>query len=129
MLADRLGLTGELGRRANLGLARRGGSHAHDRGAVLRDLVVNQVACRSRGLAGLWSALARVRAGASAAGATPAGPLCLDLDATLLDAHAAARLVRHARQVILCFDHDWPWAPAPLAAFARLRALPWPARC
>jgi hypothetical protein len=34
-LADRLGLTDELGRRANLGL-RRG---AHDRGQVLRDLV------------------------------------------------------------------------------------------
>jgi hypothetical protein len=43
--------------------------------------------------------------------------------------HAAARLVRHARQVILRFDRDWPWAPALLAAFARLRALPWPARC
>ncbi len=39
-LADRLGLTDELGRRANLALARPGGSHAHDRGAVLRDLVV-----------------------------------------------------------------------------------------
>jgi hypothetical protein len=39
-LADRLGLTSELGRRANLGLVRPGGSHAHDRGAVLRDLVV-----------------------------------------------------------------------------------------
>jgi hypothetical protein len=39
-LADRLGLTGELGRRANLGLVRRGGGHAYDRGAVLRDLVV-----------------------------------------------------------------------------------------
>ena len=39
-LADRLGLTSELGRRANLGLARPGGGHAHDRGAVLRDLVV-----------------------------------------------------------------------------------------
>ena len=32
--------TNELGRHANLGLARPGGSHAHDRGAVLRDLVV-----------------------------------------------------------------------------------------
>jgi hypothetical protein len=35
-LSDRLGLTGELGRRANLG---RGGG-ARDRGQVLRDLVV-----------------------------------------------------------------------------------------
>jgi hypothetical protein len=122
-LADRLGLTGELGRRANLGLARRGGSHAHDRGAVLRDLVVmladggdclsdlaglreqaglfgrvcstatawrvvHQVAADPRGVAGLWSALARVRERAWAAGAIPAGPLRLDLDATLLDAHA-----------------------------------------
>jgi hypothetical protein len=32
--------------------------------------------------------------------------------------HAAARLVRHARRVILRFDHGWPWAPAPLDAFA-----------
>jgi hypothetical protein len=40
LLADRLELTQELGRRANLGLVRPGGSHAHDRGAVLRDLVV-----------------------------------------------------------------------------------------
>jgi hypothetical protein len=39
-------------------------------------------------VAALWSALARVRAGAWAAGATPVGPLRLDLDATLLDAHA-----------------------------------------
>jgi Transposase DDE domain group 1 len=43
--------------------------------------------------------------------------------------HAAARLVRHARRHVLRFDHDWPWAPALLAAFARLRALPGPARC
>jgi hypothetical protein len=39
-LSDRLGLTNELGRRPNLGLRRPGGSHAPDRGAVLRDLVV-----------------------------------------------------------------------------------------
>jgi hypothetical protein len=122
-LADRLGLTGELGRRANLGLVRPGGSHAHDRGAVLRDLVVmladggdcvrdlaglreqaglfgrvwapptawrvvGQVAADPRGVAGLWSGMARVRARAWAAGAAPAGPLRLDLDATLLDAHS-----------------------------------------
>ena len=43
--------------------------------------------------------------------------------------HAAARLVRHARRHVLRFDHDWPWASALLAAFARLRALPWPVRC
>jgi Transposase DDE domain group 1 len=122
-LADRLGLTAELGRRANLGLVRPGGGLAHDRGAVLRDLVVlladggdcvsdlaslrdqaglfgrvcstptawrvvGQVATDPRGIAALWSALARVRARAWAAGAAPAGPLRLDLDATLLDAHA-----------------------------------------
>jgi Transposase DDE domain group 1 len=122
-LADRLGLTSELGRRANLGLVRSGGGHAHDRGAVLRDLVVlladggdcvrdlaslrdqaglfgrvcstptawrvvHEVAADPRGVAALWSALARVRARAWALGAAPAGPLCLDLDATLLDAHA-----------------------------------------
>jgi hypothetical protein len=122
-LSDRLGLTAELGRRANLGLTRPGGGHAHDRGAVLRDLVVmladggdclsdlavlrdqaglfgrvcstatawrvvGQVAADPRGVAALWSGMARVRERAWAAGAAPAGPLRIDLDATLLDAHA-----------------------------------------
>jgi hypothetical protein len=119
-LADRLGLTAELGRRANVGL--RGG--AHDRGQVLRDLVVmladggdcvsdlavlrdqaelfgqvcstptawrivaQELPGDPRGIAALWSALARVREQAWALGAAPAGPLILDLDATLVDAHS-----------------------------------------
>jgi Transposase DDE domain group 1 len=118
-LSDRLGLTAELGRRANTGL-RRG---AHDRGQVLRDLVVmladggdalsdlvtlrdqpdlfgevcstptawriiGQVAADPRGIAALWSALARAREQAWALGAAPAGPLLLDMDATLIDAHS-----------------------------------------
>jgi Transposase DDE domain group 1 len=119
-LADRLGLTSELGRRANRGV--RGG--AHDRGQVLRDLVVmladggdalsdlaalrdqpelfgqvcstatawrvlaEELPADPRGIAGLWSALARVREHAWQLGATPAGPLTLDLDATLVDAHS-----------------------------------------
>jgi Transposase DDE domain group 1 len=122
-LSDRLGLTKELGRRANLGLRRPGGSHAHDRGAVLRDLVVmladggdclsdlaslrdqaglfgavcstptawrvvQQVAADPGGAAALWSALARVRARAWVLGAEPSGPLIIDLDATLIDAHS-----------------------------------------
>jgi hypothetical protein len=122
-LADRLGLTSELGRRANRGLARPGGRHAHDRGAVLRDLVVmladggdalsdlaslrdqaglfgrvcstatawrivHEIAADPRGVAALWSAMARARERAWAAGAAPVGPLRIDLDATLLDAHA-----------------------------------------
>jgi hypothetical protein len=122
-LADRLGLTQELGRRANLGLVRPGGGLAHDRGAVLRDLVVlladggdclsdlaslrdqaglfgrvcstptawrvvGQVAADPRGVAALWSGMARVRERAWALGAAPQGPLRLDLDATLLEAHS-----------------------------------------
>jgi hypothetical protein len=119
-LADRLGLTRELGRRANRGL-RRG---AHDRGAVLRDLVVmladggdafsdlrvlrdqpelfgevasvptawrvvaEEVAGDPRGVAALWSALARTREVAWAHGAAPVGPLVIDLDATLVTAHS-----------------------------------------
>ncbi len=119
-LADRLGLTGELGRRANLGVR----AGAHDRGQVLRDLVVTladggdcvsdlaalrdqpelfgavaststawrvlaeEVAGDPRGIAALWSALARVRERAWALGAAPAGPLILDVDATLVDAHS-----------------------------------------
>ena len=119
-LSDRLGLTGELGRRANLGVR----VGAHDRGQVLRDLVVTladggdcvsdlaalrdqpelfgavaststawrvlaeEVAGDPRGIAALWSALARVRERAWALGAAPAGPLILDVDATLVEAHS-----------------------------------------
>jgi hypothetical protein len=119
-LADRLGLTGELGRRANLGVR----AGAYDRGQVLRDLVVmladggdcvsdlaslrdqaelfgavcststawrvlaEEVAGDPRGIAALWSALARVRERAWELGAAPAGPLILDVDATLVDAHS-----------------------------------------
>jgi hypothetical protein len=119
-LADRLGLTVELGRRANLGVR----AGAHDRGQVLRDLVVTladggdcvsdlaalrdqpelfgavaststawrvlaeEVAGDPRGIAALWSALARVRERAWELGAAPAGPLILDVDATLVDAHS-----------------------------------------
>jgi hypothetical protein len=36
----------------------------------------------------------------------------------------AARVVRHARRVIIRLPRSWPWAAALAAAFARLRALP-----
>jgi hypothetical protein len=119
-LADRLGLTSELGRRANRGVR----AGAYNRGQVLRDLVVmladggdcvsdlttlrdqpelfgqvcstptawrvlaEEVAGDPRGIAALWSALARVRERAWQLGAAPAGPLILDVDATLVDAHS-----------------------------------------
>ena len=38
--------------------------------------------------------------------------------------HVAARLTRHARRTTLRLQDDWPWAPALLAAFKRLDALP-----
>ena len=38
--------------------------------------------------------------------------------------HVAARLVRHARRVILRLQHNWPWAAELAHAFTRLRALP-----
>ena len=38
--------------------------------------------------------------------------------------HVAARIVRHARRVILRLQHSWPWALELARAFARLRALP-----
>jgi hypothetical protein len=38
--------------------------------------------------------------------------------------HTAARVVRHARRVILRLQSSWPWAHVLAAAFARLRALP-----
>jgi hypothetical protein len=38
--------------------------------------------------------------------------------------HTAARVVRHARRVVLRLQRTWPWAAALAGAFARLRALP-----
>ena len=39
----------------------------------------------------------------------------------------AARLIRTGRRWQLRLDQDWPWATHLAAAFARLRAAPWPA--
>ena len=38
--------------------------------------------------------------------------------------HTAARVVRHARRVIVRLQRTWPWAATLAAAFTRLRALP-----
>jgi hypothetical protein len=38
--------------------------------------------------------------------------------------HVAARIVCHARRLILRLQASWPWAPELAGAFARLRALP-----
>jgi Transposase DDE domain group 1 len=38
--------------------------------------------------------------------------------------HVAARVVRHARRLILRLQRSWPWAVQLASAFARLRALP-----
>jgi hypothetical protein len=42
--------------------------------------------------------------------------------------HAAGRLAFHARRAILRLQSTWPWARELAAAFARLAALPPPAR-
>jgi Transposase DDE domain group 1 len=42
--------------------------------------------------------------------------------------HTAARLAFHARQATLRLQRTWPWANTLAAAFARLAALPPPAR-
>ena len=42
--------------------------------------------------------------------------------------HTAARLAFHARQATLRLQRTWPWAKTLAAAFARLAALPPPAR-
>jgi hypothetical protein len=42
--------------------------------------------------------------------------------------HTAARLAFHARRATLRLQRSWPWADALAAAFARLTALPPPAR-
>jgi hypothetical protein len=38
--------------------------------------------------------------------------------------HVAARVVRHARRLIVRLQRTWPWTTALAAAFTRLRALP-----
>jgi hypothetical protein len=38
--------------------------------------------------------------------------------------HQAARVVRHARRLIIRLQRSWPWAAQLARAFARLRALP-----
>jgi hypothetical protein len=38
--------------------------------------------------------------------------------------HTAARVVRHARRLVLRLQATWPWSAAIARAFARLRALP-----
>jgi len=38
--------------------------------------------------------------------------------------HVAARVVRHARRLIVRLQRTWPWAATLAAAFTRLRALP-----
>jgi hypothetical protein len=38
--------------------------------------------------------------------------------------HVAARIVRHARRLILRLQRSWPWARALARAFTRLRTLP-----
>jgi hypothetical protein len=42
--------------------------------------------------------------------------------------HTAGRLAFHARRATLRLQHSWPWADALATAFARLAALPPPAR-
>ena len=43
--------------------------------------------------------------------------------------HVAARVVRHARRVIVRLQASWPWAAQLARAFTRLRTLPRPLRC
>jgi hypothetical protein len=38
--------------------------------------------------------------------------------------HVAARVIRHARRLIVRLQRTWPWTTALAAAFTRLRALP-----
>ena len=38
--------------------------------------------------------------------------------------HVAARVVRHARRLIIRLQRSWPWAAALATAFVGLRALP-----
>ena len=55
-----------------------------------------------------------------------AGPLAVAEPKTLRYRllHVAARIVRHARRVILRLQRSWPWAAELARAFARLRTLP-----
>jgi DDE family transposase len=122
-LSDRLGLTGELGRRANLGVR----AGAHDRGQVLRDLVVMLADGGD-----CVSDLASLRNQPELLGQVASTPTAWRILAEELPAdprgisglwHVAGRIVRHARRVIVRIDRTWPWATDLVMAFARLRAL------
>jgi hypothetical protein len=62
--------------------------------------------------------------------------LCLDGELAICEPktlryrllHTAGRLVFHARQATLRLQASWPWANQLASAFARLHALPSPAR-
>jgi hypothetical protein len=58
----------------------------------------------------------------AAGGRRPGGRRAKTLRYRLL--HVAARIIRHARRLILRLQATWPWAVELAAAFARLRALP-----
>jgi len=51
-------------------------------------ILAEELPADPRGISRLWSALARVREQAWALGAVPVGPLILDMDATLVEAHS-----------------------------------------
>jgi hypothetical protein len=53
-------------------------------------ILAEELPADPRGTAGLRSALARVREQAWVLGAAPRGPLILDVDATLIEAHSPA---------------------------------------
>jgi Transposase DDE domain group 1 len=38
--------------------------------------------------------------------------------------HVAARIIRHARRLVVRLQRSWPWAHQLAAAFTRLWALP-----
>ena len=63
-----------------------------------------------------------------AAASTASSPRCEPKRLRYRLLHVAGRLAFHARQAILHLDRDWPWASELAAAFARLAALPPPAR-
>lgn len=61
-----------------------------------------------------------------------AARLCLDEELAIAEPnrmrqrllHVPGRLVRSRHRVALRLPHNWPWAEALVAVFARLRALP-----
>ena len=110
----------------------RGRAHAEDRVRAAKQTGLDNLPFREFALNAVWLELSMIAQDLS----VWTQALCLDGELASCEPktlryrllHTAGRLAFHARQARLRLQANWPWASQLAAAFARLRALPPPAR-